>query len=133
MFVKKIERWYEAIGLSLLLFAFGWQCLEDHSSQMKVIGYIGETYETTFAIWEGVYDEALHSDRYKGKRMVSVDYDSLYDYVKDWNKIKKELETIESQENFSFWIRTVFYVIGSVLVILSKMPNNQRCPYNQLT
>lgn len=125
LFGNNISHWYEALGLSLLLLAFGWQCFEDHSRQMKVVGYLGETYETTFAIWEGIYDEALHSDRYKGDRMVSVNYESLHNHVKDWNQIKNELETIESQENLFFWIRSVFYVLGSVLVIVSKMPSRQ--------
>ena len=125
LFGNNISHWYEALGLSLLLFAFGWQCFEDHSRQMKVVGYLGETYETTFAIWEGIYDEALHSDRYKGDWVVSVNYESLHNHVKDWNQIKNELETIESQENLFFWIRSVFYVLGSVLVIVSKMPSRQ--------
>lgn len=64
---NKAIRWFEPIGLALLLAAFGWQCLDEHSKQMKMEGYLYETNEKLVAIWEGVYDEALYSDRYKGK------------------------------------------------------------------
>ena len=58
---KKIKDWYEAIGLAVLLFAFGWQCFEEHSNQMKMEGLLYEVHENIFAIWESVYDEALSS------------------------------------------------------------------------
>lgn len=51
---------------------------------MKMAGLLYEVHENIFAIWESVYDEALHSDRYYGKAMVTVDYDALNSHVKDW-------------------------------------------------
>ena len=57
----------EPIGLALLLVAFEWQCWEEHATQMKYEGYIYELDKKLTNIWDAVYDEALHSDRYKVK------------------------------------------------------------------
>lgn len=119
---KKIIRWFEPIGLALLLAAFGWQCLDEHSNQMKMEGYLYETNEKLVAIWEGVYDEALHSDRYKGKATVAVNYDVLNTQVKDWNQVKKEMATLDRQANMFFWIRIVLYGLGSIMIIVAKWP-----------
>ena len=119
---EKIRRWFEPIGLFLLLAAFGWQCLDEHSKQMQIESYFYETNEKLLAIWEGVYDEALHSDRYHGKTTVVTNYDSLNQIVEDWGQVKKEMSTIDEQSNLFFWIRGVFYTIGSILIISAKWP-----------
>lgn len=117
-------RWFEPFGLAVLLAAFGWQCLDEHSIQMKMEGYLYETNEKLVAIWEGVYDEALHSDRYKGKATVAVNYDVLNTQVKDWNQVKKEMSTLDRQANLFFWIRVVLYGLGSILIIVAKWPKS---------
>ncbi len=45
MSLKKWILWFEPVGLILLLFAFGWQCLAEHAAQMKTEGYILEINE----------------------------------------------------------------------------------------
>lgn len=89
---------------------------------MKMEGLLYEVHENIFAIWECVYDEALHSDRYHGKAMASVNYDSLNGHVKDWGQIKKDITTIEDQTTTFFWLQVALYIFGSVLVIFSKRP-----------
>ena len=122
---NKVVRWFEPIGLLLLLAAFGWQCLEEHSNQTKLEGYIYELNEKTLNIWSGIYDEALHSDRYKGEAMVIVNYDALNAQMKDWHQIQKGLNTVEMQANTFFWLRVVLFVLGSVLVIATKLPKHE--------
>jgi len=122
--MKKIVRWLEPIGLAFLLVSFGWQCLEERTSQMENEGYLLEMNEKLISIWEGIYDEAVHSDRYNGKTMVFVDYDALNATIRDWSQMKKELSTIDRQANQFFWIRVVLYCIGSGCIILSKWPSN---------
>lgn len=77
------------------------------------------------AIWSGIYDEALHSERYDGKAMVAVNYDTINDQIKYWEQIQKELSTINEQSSLFFWIRAVLYGIGSIFVVLSKIPEKQ--------
>lgn len=122
---KSLFHWLEPLGLALLLISFGWQCLEEHSYQMKIEGYVYELNEKMLAVLESVYDEAVHSDRYHGKAMVSVNYDALYTQMKDWQQMQEELKTIEKQADFSFWMRVVLYVIGSSLVIMAKYPKGE--------
>ena len=119
---NKIFRWFEPIGLFLLLAAFGWQCLDEQSQQMKMEGYLYETNEKLVAIWEGVYDEALHSERYNGKATVVVNYDALNNHIKDWNEVKMGMSTLEKQSNLFFLIRVMLYVLGSILIIAAKWP-----------
>ena len=54
---ERIRKWLEPLGLILLLVAFGWQCLAEHSKQVKYEGYIYEMSQKLDAIWLGVYDE----------------------------------------------------------------------------
>ena len=115
----------EPIGLMMLLFAFGWQSLEEHSYQIKYEGYIYELNENIMSIWSGVYDEALHSDRYKGEAMVWVNYDILNRSMKDWKQIKEEFQQIDKQASFFFWSRVVLYLLGSLLIIYGKWPQKQ--------
>ena len=121
-FIKKAKRWSEPIGLLLLLFAFGWQCFEESSSQMKTECILLETNEKLNAIWGGVYDEALHSDRYHGEAATIVNYDAVNQSIKDWGQIQRELEDVSKQGEFFFWMRVLLYCIGSILIILSKLP-----------
>ncbi len=123
---KKIIKWFEVTGLFLLLAAFGWQCLDEHSKQAKMEGYFYETNEKLYAIWEGVYDEALHSDRYHGNATVAVNYDSFHAQFKDWNQVKEGMETLDHQSKVFFWIRVVLYVLGSFLIIVSKWPKTTK-------
>ena len=68
--MENLKKWLEPIGLFMLLLAFGWQCIEERTDQMKVESYFYEMNEKLIAIWSGIYDEALHSERYDGKAMV---------------------------------------------------------------
>lgn len=68
----RIRLYLEPIGLLLLLAAFGWQCWEEHANQLKYEVYIYDLDQKVDAIWSGVYDEALRSERYHGTASVAV-------------------------------------------------------------
>lgn len=123
---NKVVRLFEPLGLLLLLAAFGWQCLEEHSHHTKVEGYLYELNEKTLNIWASIYDEALHSDRYKGEAMVAINYDVLNAQMKDWHQIQAELLTVEKQTTLFFWMRIALYVLGSIFVIAAKCPRPER-------
>ena len=122
-FINKSIRWFEPIGLLLLLFAFGWQCFEESSSQMKKEYILLETNEKLIAIWAGVYDEALQSDRYHGEAATIVNYDAFNQSIKDWNQIQNDLKDINKQGDIFFCMRVLLYCIGSVLIIVAKLPS----------
>lgn len=119
---KKRISWFEPIGLIFLLVAFGLQCWQEHSTQRKTENYCYEIINTQYYIWKGVYDKALDSDQYGGKTMFYLNYDVVDKIIKPWEDVKKELESINKQATNSFRIRIVLYIIGSVLVIISKCP-----------
>lgn len=117
--------WFEPLGLAFLLFSFGWQCLEEHSTQMKNEGYMLEMNEKLIALWEATYDEALHSERYNGNTMVAVNYDALNSSFKYWNQVQEEMLTLEHQESLFFSLRILLYVIGSIMIIYAKIPKKE--------
>ena len=77
------------------------------------------------AIWLGVYDEALHSDRYHGEALVSTNYDALNGLVSDWQQIQESFGQLNAQGSFFFKIRVVLYVLGSICVIAAKWPRQK--------
>ena len=119
---NKISQWFELVGLVLLLFSFGWQCLEEHTNQKIMEGYVYELNEKIFCVWEGIYDEALHSDRYNGNATVSLNYDALNTQIRDWKQVKSSSSTFNKQENTFFSIRVVLYTLGTLLIIVAKLP-----------
>lgn len=123
MKVSRIKQYLEPVGLVLLLLAFGWQCWEEQANQLKYEGYIYELDQKLEAIWDGVYDEALHSDRYNGEALVSVNYDALNKTVRDWGQIEKDFTTLNRQTAHFFWARVVLYLLGSAFVIFGKWPS----------
>lgn len=118
-----IAKWFEPIGLAILLLSFGWQCLEEHTNQIRMEGYVYELNEKLVSIWEGVYDEAVHSDRYNGKSVVSVNYDVLNSQMEDWNQVKDSFATIDRQANVFWGVRVALYVIGTLLIVVAKWPH----------
>ena len=122
---NKTNKWFEPIGLLLLLFSFGWQCFEEYSSEKRVESYTYEINEKLMTIWAAEYDEALRSDRYTGEKMISVNYDVIDKNVKDWNTIQEELTVVSKQRNISFYVRVALYILGSLLICITKLPHNK--------
>ena len=125
MYFSSIKRFLEPIGLVLLLLAFGWQCWEEQAYQLKVYGLFYEEDQKLEAVWMGIYDEALQSERYHGKASVLVDYDVINRTLRDWGQIRKDFTTLDKQTSFFLWARVVFYVLGSILVVVGKWPENR--------
>lgn len=122
---KYLKQCLEPIGLLLLLFSFGWQCFEEYSTEKRIDSYAYELNEKLMAIWAAEYDEALKSDRYAGETMITVDYDVLNKNVKDWNIIQEELAVISKQRTIAFYIRLALYILGSLLVCITKLPHKK--------
>ena len=117
--MKRIRHLLEPIGLTLLLFAFGWQCLEDYSNQRIYEEYVYELNQKLDVIWTGIYDEALHSERYQGDRLVSTNFDVMNSLVKDWENIQKEMTNLNTQTSSFFLCRVFLYILCSICMILS--------------
>lgn len=122
---SKTNKWFEPIGLLLLLFSFGWQCFEEHSIQSVHDAYMYELNEKLISIWSAVYSEALETEKYNGGPLVRVNHDVLNNSVKDWNQIKDDLNTIYHQQSTAFIIRLFLYIVGSGLIIITKLPHKR--------
>lgn len=122
---KGIKHYFESIGLALLLFSFGWQCLEERANQLKYEGYIYELDEKVSTIWSGIYYEVLHSDYYNGPAAVALDVDGLNSTMRDWNQIQDEFEYLNNQTSNLFRLRSFLYILGSLFVIWAKLPKTK--------
>lgn len=112
----------EVIGLTFVLFSFGWQCFEEHCNQVINEYHILTINNKLDAIWNAEYDEALHSERYKGNRLNWFGYEITNDHtIKDWATIKKELSFIEKESNLGWICRIFLYIIGSCFIICPKL------------
>lgn len=132
--MKRINvKWFEVIGLALLLIAFGWQCWEENATQTMTEGYLYETNEKLIAIWEGVYDGALHSDHYDGNTVVSTNFDAINESFRYWGQVQEEMSTLHKQRNIIFWIRAVLYVLGSIMIIIAKIPRQMTVEQEEKT
>ena len=126
MNVLKNKACMESLGLFLLLVSFGWQCLADRLNQTKTEGYIYEMNQKLDALWSGIYDEALHSERYIGQASVSVNYDVLNQSFSGWGEAQKEFKMLNHQSSFATWFRVVLYFIGSFCILFAKLPESTR-------
>lgn len=111
----------EAMGLSLLLFAFGWQCFQETADSVVLEGYIGELNEKLYYIMTSEYDEAIKdNNRYQGTAVSYVNYDSFHEANKDWYQVQESIAVLKEQGKTFYYIRIVLFIVGSCFVIVSK-------------
>lgn len=124
MILRKFHRELEPIGLIFILFAFGWQCYEESLNSLVYESHILNINEKLNAIWAAEYDEAMHTEKYQKDTIFLhiISYESVDKSIfHDWNKTKKDLHVIESQREIGLVCRFIMYILGSLLVILSKI------------
>ena len=109
--MKRIKRLWnifilnaEGIGLLMILFSFGWQCLEESSNQMNNEYHFLIINEKLDAIWSSEYDDAIKSGRHQTESMFYFNYGNANNRtIKHWDEMKQELSLLSSQtQSFSY-------------------------------
>lgn len=109
----------EGVGLLLILFAFGWQSLEEHSLQVKTDSYIYNINKKLDMLWGIEYQKERPDKLY-----ANIDlYQESWKFFQDQ---KKELKGVDNQITVSWILRILCYVLGSVFVLLPKLWS--KCP-----
>lgn len=117
----------EALGLILLLFSFGWECVEDYNDRSFDDTWRYDTSAVIDVICSSEMDEAFHNeDRSKGHNtLYVVNYDDAFQQYNSHNYADTFNQRNNNTIDISAYIRIVLYVIGSVLVIVSKLEKKE--------
>lgn len=113
----------EALGLILLLFSFGWECIENYNNRLFDDRWRYDTSIIIDAICSSELDEAFHDeDRSKGhKSILGVNYDNSLSQFQIHNYVETYNQRDNGITDNAVYLRIILYVVGSVLVIVSKL------------
>lgn len=114
----------EGLGLILVLFAFGWQLLENDLANLANDVELYQTHKKIDAIWLVLSDSYTHSPTKNTAAVSMAGYDTLNDSWQDWEEMKKEKDSVSAQKIRILMIRSVIYLLGSILIIYSKFRVN---------
>lgn len=110
----------EGIGLILLLISFGWQLFQDEliSTEEDSIEY--QIHQKLDAIWELNSAIYTHSQINNSQTLANINYPALSDSWKYWDSIKKHRSSLYAQKEIIGNISILFFIIGSILIIVAK-------------
>lgn len=111
----------EVLGLILLLIAFGWQCWHEYRQETQYKALMYEFNQQLFSIHTLVYNDVLKQDYFAGEERFKIEEGSYAPMNYDWIEIQKRNINLEKESEIAFTFRMVFYILGSVLIILSKI------------
>lgn len=120
--IKKFRYEFEIVGLILLLLSFGSECFSQRMEYHRTEGLMLELHEKVDRLWADEYMELTRSDENKTTSSFYMDYNATnesWKYV--GSQLNNDFESVVSQSEISGQIRMVLYVLGSILVILSKI------------
>ena len=107
-----ITKYLEVIGLSFLLFAFGWETFEKKTEEISNGGEWYIINEKLDQVWgaEKAICETVKCDQFEG---------SIYINFNSWPKWT-QLEDVKKQHEIFQKIRILIFILGSLLVIGGK-------------
>ena len=120
--IKRFRYIFEILGLILLLLSFGLECFSQRMEYHRTEGMILELHEKVDRLWADEYMEFTRSDENKTTSSFYMDHNytnESWKYV--GSQLNNDFESVVSQSEISGKIRIVLYVLGSILVILSKI------------
>ena len=110
----------EIIGLSLLLFAFGWECFAQTLFDNKVESLLTELHHKIDMLWECEYAEFTQSPQNTTTSIALVDMNMTNRQWKSYEQIRADFELSDEQEEFGQMARIILYISGSICVILAN-------------
>ena len=110
----------EIIGLSLLLFAFGWECFAQTLFDNKVESLLVELHHKTDILWESKYADFTQNANNTTSSIAFVDMNMTNGQWKSYEQIRADFELSDEQEEFGQMVRIILYISGSICVILAE-------------
>lgn len=116
----------EGFGLILLLLSFGWQMLEQDLSNLSSEVDKYQTHEKLDHLYNLIADMYSTSESNRSETNVMANFPYIVKDWKYWDDINKQKESILRQTKTSTIFRSLMYLIGSVLIIVSKFKKRER-------
>lgn len=125
----RITNCLEAIGLLLLLFAFGAQCVEQDMQNKEIKEYFKEIKfqmnDITAcliqeAMDEGRLDEELLTEDLEDTFGDDIYYTRIIADVQTWNELQNKINKITAPKDTYFKWYFVLYILGSLIIVVDK-------------
>lgn len=113
---KKLEGW----GLILILVSFGWQFLEVNLTELSNEVDKYQLHEKVDDLYMIIADVYSHSEFNNSQVRSSVDFETINKNWKYWNGLKNEKESLVGQLKWTFYLKSLLFIIGSIFLIIPK-------------
>lgn len=117
---KTTPQLLEIVGLFLLLFAFGWQCIQENREAALYRSMAYDFNQQLYTIHSLVYNDAIKQDYYKGSKSFKMDEGAASPRHYDWENLVNSNGSLKKEVSCAFIIRAIVYILGSSLVIVGK-------------
>lgn len=101
----------QIIGLSLLLVAFGWECLSQTLFDNKTEALLAELHHKIDILWECEYADFTKSPQSTTTSNMFVDMNMTNRQWKSYEQIRADFELSDEQEEFGQMARIIVYFL----------------------
>ncbi|RIV46476.1 hypothetical protein [Flagellimonas pelagia] len=113
---KKLEGW----GLILILVSFGWQFLEVNLTDLSNEVDKYQLHEKVDDLYMIIADAYSNSEFNNSQVRSSVDFETINRNWKYWKGLKREKESLVGQLKWTFYLKSLLFIIGSIFLIIPK-------------
>lgn len=114
------NRRLEGYGLILVLISFGWQLLEINLTDLSNEVDKYQLHEKVDDLYMIIADAYSNSELNTSQVRNSVDFESINKNWKYWNGLKVEKESLVEQLKWTFYLKSLIFIVGSILLIVPK-------------
>lgn len=119
----------EGLGLLFLLLAFFMQCCTEHVDSKMQSDHLEMLHEKLDYIWYSALEEYVNSEQNTTGMGVFIERKLVFDNWLWYDELEKEFSKDSFWYNIVDWGRIILYVIGSALVLMSKLSSNNYLRY----
>ena len=119
----------EGFGLLFLLLAFFMQCCTEHVDSKMQSDHLEMLHEKLDYIWYSELDEYVNSEENNIGMGSCLNRKLVFDNWVWYDELEKEFSNDSFWYNIVDWGRIILYVIGSALVLMSKLCSNNCLRY----
>jgi len=118
--MKISNRKLEGYGLILILVSFGWQLLEINLTDLSNEVDKYQLHEKIDDLYMIIADAYSNSEFNSSQVRSSVNFESINKNWKYWKGLKIEKENLIGQLKWTFYLKSLIFILGSVLLIIPK-------------
>lgn len=113
----------EALGLLLLLVAFGWECFAQTLANDKTEALLQTLHQKIDVLWDCEYARFAQSEKNVTTSNMFVDLNVENHHWAYYEQIRENFRRLDEQKDTGETVRIVLYIVGSICIISSKWFN----------